>query len=302
MHSIQHYCGSILNARLRGYGVNKDKRRAVCDDVEARLRALLSCWHDEQFRRTVLLLGREEAQFWNPSTAPLDVRALVVLCVRNSAIEELASTVGSRHQAQVIPDEDMPLLTGEAIEYFSKVDLNTAATTAGTQPNLFRTLPQRFPNAWKALAALAASSQASSTYDAAVLPAEGLPAGAAQFRKLARNQVVASAIDASLDPQLANALNEIRVGRVPVFIVPGFSRLTRNPAKLLAVIDYVLRHSAMFVTNNYAFGGGCALQRVPLQRPPHDADETEAAWHDKTGLAPQHAELLGLVAAHDEEA
>jgi hypothetical protein len=71
MNVVQDYTQSALVPRLRSFGLNKRQWEIVADDVTQRLESILSHWNDESFRRTILVLGSEEASFWEPRTASL---------------------------------------------------------------------------------------------------------------------------------------------------------------------------------------------------------------------------------------
>src|SRR4051794_12836097 len=89
MSLIQGYTQSVLIPQLRSLGLSKRQWDIVADDVKQRLESILSHWGDRPFRRTILLLGTEEAVFWEPRTADIEIRSLVVVCVRNSLITDL---------------------------------------------------------------------------------------------------------------------------------------------------------------------------------------------------------------------
>ncbi len=50
----------------------------VVYDVAQRLGSLLSHWNDEVFRHTIMVLATEEASFWEPRTASLEMRSSLV--------------------------------------------------------------------------------------------------------------------------------------------------------------------------------------------------------------------------------
>ena len=110
--------------------------------------------------RTVLAIGTEEATFWEPSSASLDIRSLVVVAVRNSLVTDLnatrAYTKALRSAREFLPDHQMPWITGEAINYFQAANLDTVQVQP--ERDLFGSLPRRFPNAWHVLSLLGNSS------------------------------------------------------------------------------------------------------------------------------------------------
>src|SRR4051794_9295670 len=92
MTVIQGYTQSVLLPQLRSLGLSKRQREIVVEDVSRRLESLLFHWSDQAFRRTILMLGTEEATFWEPQTANLEVRSLVAVTIRNSLIEDLGAS------------------------------------------------------------------------------------------------------------------------------------------------------------------------------------------------------------------
>jgi hypothetical protein len=92
MRLVQGYAQSVLGPQLQSLGLTKSQRKIVAEDVTQRLESLLSHWSDVPFRRTVLAIGTEEASFWEPGSATLDIRSLVVVAVRNSLVTDLNAT------------------------------------------------------------------------------------------------------------------------------------------------------------------------------------------------------------------
>jgi hypothetical protein len=65
----------------------------------------------------------EEATGYTPEAADIAIRALVVVAVRNSLLEDMGSTRPYHSEFQtahppIIADADMPTITSEAIEFF----------------------------------------------------------------------------------------------------------------------------------------------------------------------------------------
>jgi len=273
-------------------GLNKDQREDVCNDVQQRLGSLLAHWADDRFRRTILTLGLEEAAFWVPATASLEIRALVVVAVRNSLIENLNAQPGSRKQS--LSDDDMPYLTGEAVEYFQKADLSQSARVAPSD-DVFGALPRRFPNAWQCLSALANVSTGESHYVLSKEKAEpvGGPAIKASSSRIVT--VSSSGIDSRIDSELARLMGLVQSGELTVFFSPSFARITRHPAKLLAIVDHLLRHGASLVTSNHLLTDSYVARRTPLIRPAHTHSEVMANLENMKGLTVRHREVLETV-------
>jgi hypothetical protein len=160
MTVVQRYTQSVLAPQLRSLGLNERQREIVVADVTMRLESLLSHWPDLPFRRTALVLGTEEATFWEPRSAGLEIRSLVVVAVRNSLVTDrnasLAYTKALRSGREWLPDERMPWVTGEAVNYFQAANLD--ALPLSPRRDLFGSLPRRFPNAWHVLSLLGGSA------------------------------------------------------------------------------------------------------------------------------------------------
>src|SRR3954454_24620278 len=122
MTVVQGYTQSVLVPQLQALGLNRRQQEIVAADVAQRLEFLLSHWSDVPFRRTILVLGAEEGSFWEPRSASLDVRSLVVVAVRNSLVTDLnvaqAYTRELRSRKELLPHERMPWITREAVNYF----------------------------------------------------------------------------------------------------------------------------------------------------------------------------------------
>ena len=297
MTVIQEYTQSVLAPQLLTLGLNKHQRAIVLDDVAQRLESLLAHWHDLPFRRTVLVLGTEEASFWEPRDASLDIRSLVVVTVRNSLITDLnadrAYTPKLRSRKPFLPDEKMPWVTGEAIKYFQTVKLDPVQVQA--QQDRFGSLPRRFPNAWHALSLLGNSSD--KEIECQLPEAEGETMALSSLRGCAGGHaVIASGIDPGFDRYLMDILNQIEQREIGALFTASFKHITRNPEKLLSVIDRILCCGGTVLTPNYLLSPTYLARRNPLLRPIHSSDEMAARLANPVGLSQGHQEALAAMA------
>jgi hypothetical protein len=241
MSVIQGYTQTVLDPQLRSLGLAKQQREIIVEDVTDRLESLLSRWPDARFRQTVLVLGTEEATFWEPQSASLEVRSLVVVAVRNSLVTDLnasrAYTPKLRSRRQLLPDERMRWLTSEAVSYFQAADLGGVRVQPGR--DVFGSLPQRFPNAWHALSLLGNSADTELPCQLPMAAAEPM-AFSASPRAVDHHSVVESGIDPGLDTFLAKVLRQIEQRQADLLFSFAFKGFTRNPEKLLSIIDHVL--------------------------------------------------------------
>ena len=112
---IESYFRSLLRPQLTTLGLNGKQQRLVCDDIHARLSSLMGNWDDVAFRRTALLLGTEDAAFYQPASVDLEIRALVAVGVRNSMLEDLSTDrpfiKAFVPVARCLPDSFVPVIT-----------------------------------------------------------------------------------------------------------------------------------------------------------------------------------------------
>jgi hypothetical protein len=290
---VRGYTQSVLGPQLRSLGLGERQREIVAEDVARRLESVLSHWSDVPFRRAILVLGTEEASFWEPRSAGLEIRSLVVVAVRNSLITDLnasrAFTEPLRSPKELLPDGRMPWITSEAIKYFDSVDLD--AVQIHPKEDVFGSLSRRFPNAWHVLSLLGGSSESEIACELPMAEAEPLEISTSK-RRVEHRVVVDSGIDPSLDDHLVDILRLIELRELDLFVTLSFKHITRNPEKLLAILDHVLRYGGTILTPNYLLSPTYLARRNPLLRPAHYASEFEAKITDREGLSEPHKELL----------
>ena len=111
-----------------------------------------------------------------------------------------------------------------------------------------------------------------------------------------RHSVVTSGIDPRLDSHLREMLRLVKARELDLFFSPCFKSITRNPKKLLSIIDHVLRHGGTVLTPNYLLSPSYLARRAPLLRPIHYNSELDAQLNDVTGLTERHRNALALLA------
>jgi hypothetical protein len=302
------YATSILRPQLKSLGLNSSQQSIVLSDVCRRLNSLLTHWPDSSFRRTALMCGVEEATFYEPATAEPDIRALVVVGVRNSLVEDLGASrpatpeLRLRHRA--LTDSGMRRLTSAAIEYFCQYDFGQLRSLpeVPADNDIFGSLSVIYPNAWRVLSALANSAGTEVTYGS---PDTGsfdrLPPGSTGKTTESATRVVSSGIDPAMDGHLTSYLSQIKDRECSLFFSDSFKGVTRNPDKLLYIVECVLTHGGSFVTHNYYLGQTYASRRLPLLRPFHLRSEVIARFGNQLGLSDRHRQALDEVRSQVEE-
>ncbi len=112
-----------------------------------------------------------------------------------------------------------------------------------------------------------------------------------------QHTVVTSGIDPRLDSQLLEMLRRVKARELELFFSASFKSITRNPEKLLSIIDAVLRYGGTVLTPNYLLSPSYLARRDPLLRPIHFNSDLEAQLNDVTGLSERHRNLLAMLAS-----
>lgn len=155
MTCIDNYLSSILTNQLKAFEVSDAACKQVVENVKLQMLSLLQCWHDEEFRNTILFVGMEEGMFYKPN-AKIEVKCFVVVTIRNSLLETLASDdYKCLNVKRVISDSEIREITAGAIEYFSKVDFEqlTHSQSLSNIQNIYENIKRKYPVAWRAISA-----------------------------------------------------------------------------------------------------------------------------------------------------
>lgn len=295
---VARYLDTLLMSQLREIGFTSPQARRISEDVDRRLRSLLAGWGDLPFRDIVLLLGAEDALWYDPQSVPLPIRALVVMGVRNSMLEDATATrpaVSALRAARVrISDSQIPTITAAACRFFG--DYYAAHGTWDVQAlpperDVFRRLAGAFPRAWAWLQRLATLTEldvdlGDVPLDFPAPPPEALP------DQITLTPTVLSGYDPGIDRTLRQHLDLVRQGEREVLFSPTFKWLTRNPEKLLRVLESLLAWDAGLLTGNYCIHARYLARRARLVRPPHHEREIDSLLRNLDGLAPRHRNMI----------
>lgn len=286
--AIDMYLDTILTPQLEHLGEQSfpGAIEAVVTDIRRRLQSVLSRWHDLPTRNTLLLLGREEGAFYEPRSASLEVRAFVVVTVRNSLLEDLGIPGASLIPGGV-PEEEKPMqetdvrpITEAAISYWQTIDvqrLHFLPPAAEDDP--FGRLPKDAPHAWHVLSALANARERTVPFAPCQAPRPSLPRATVEHDPEKR-AVVLSGITPEFDTLMVSSLRAIRNGRLKYLYSDSWKWLTRHPGKLYRALDFALAHGGTVVTQNYLLTATMACRRRVLIRPAHTVDGLYAKFHD----------------------
>lgn len=286
-----------LAASLKEHG--KLKRayvEEVVSDVEARLNSLLSFWFNPSYRDTFLLLGQEEAEFYRPPQAPLLVRQLVVMAIRDSLMVDHINA-----HSIVNSDKVITYFTAQAILFWGEHDLDQLARqvieTQGQEQGIFAGLNRQYPAAWTALSYLAqlTPQKIHQIYSPvqAQPPVDLIGDDVAEVYNLW--ETYWPEMELSPLPQLNLILAKIQQQEAHGLIVDSFKSVTRNPHGLLRLLEFLLAHRATFASVNYFISANYVSRRRQLLRPAHTDEELQARM---TSLLKHKASAQGISRPH----
>lgn len=294
---IDHYLSSCLVPKLLELSVNDKIISIICTDIRNRLHAIIKQWPNLNVRRTLLVTGYEEAMFYEPP-GELDTRALVVVAIRNSKIEDLASTKQAAQNlgasGPMISDDNIRELTQEAIKFFKQFDMQSISDQLSADfLDPYKDFNKLYPVAWKALFYLGQWNKFAVEYKPIIKPPLKIlraPVATPTTKNLSTD--VQSGMDPTMSPKLLAMLQMISDGKLDVLYVDSFKMITRNPEKLFKIIEIVLRAKSKVVTTNFYISNGFVARRKELLRPAHSTRDVLRNLKDASGLVKSHRNVL----------
>ncbi len=292
---INSYILYILKPRLESYNISSDVINIVSDDISDRLASALFRWNDIENRRTIIFSGYEEAFFYEPAV-DLDIRALIVISIRNSMIEDLCSTKEAARSVGLLKpafsDDDVVYFTREAITHFSQYDLLEESKHVGlgkTDP--FGRLHELYPVTWEAIKHLADFTSQYHIYNPLIMEPFDLEPDIEPFDLVKSIKNKKSDIRSGMDPNIDKMLLSMLQQEEP-FISDSFKSITRNPDKLYKVFEFVLRKNRAILTSNFYITNGYVCRRKTMLKPGHDRKDMENNLHNFYGLRKTHKDAL----------
>lgn len=295
MDAVSVYFEDILIPTLKRFGVSEEFIGYTCDAVGNQMYSLLKHWDDIKFRKTILFIGMEEGLFYEPD-AKADVKAFVVVTLRNSPVETLQSDDFSKAGLKnIISEEQLKTITSDAIRYFSKQDFSSLCNYVKTNfvGNYYLDILGSHPVSKEALQSVANCSAKSIGYKpvSVVLPFN-IDLSSADLINDSKTLAFFDGYSKQVDPQLAKTLKDLVEIKSPIFVSDSFKYVTRNFVKLMDIIEFLLTRNIAFVTANVYLENGCVERRIKLLRASHG----KTAWIEKLfqtdGLGYKHKSAL----------
>jgi hypothetical protein len=298
---INEYINSYLSPRLSKYRIDIEVISQIIFDIESRLKSVISRWNDLEFRNTILITGQVEAIFYEPE-ASLDIKELVVICIRNSLLEDMLSTdeVARKYglRRSPIPEADVKIITGEAIEFFKGFNIDIISKDIQpVESDSYYELKNLYPVTWAVLHNLTQITGSYKKFE----PIIASPLNLDYFQEYSTDHSVKYSSNASaiivksgIDPTVEYELIEM-ICRAKMIFFDSFKYLTRNIDKLFKVLEFVFRRGSDVITTNYYLSNGYVARRIPIIKPAHRVKEVECNIKNIEGLTKTHREGLKYV-------
>jgi len=303
MDIVQKFEKEVLKDFFKRYEISKLASDVVINDIKHRLYSLLEMWNNAEDRRAILTLGLEEATYYEPFDAPIEIKAFVVVGVRNSEFENLVSTSGAAKKYGFnevpMPEKSVKELTKESIEFFSNVDFNEHTSEFKVEDNDYLNLLSRYPMAANALRKLGVWSSKGISYEKVVLEKE-CKRELIDFTEIQQNHnsefedgiLIESGMESGFDKGLLEQLKIISESNHPMFYSDSFKAVTRNIGKLFIILEYILDIDGVFFTNNFFITNGYVAKRKKLLKPMHTHKDTIESLKNTNGLTKTHLKYI----------
>lgn len=298
MSCINKYLNDVLTPQLKECGISDVICDRVTNNISLQMLSLLEYWNDDKFRNTILNIGLEEGEFYQPNTKR-EVKCFVVVTIRNSLLETLASDAyKSLSATQALSDYEVKLITSKAIEYFSEIDFKVLSKSLdfGKICNIYKKVKEMYPVAWNVMEAIGNTkkkclrfSKVNADVDKELISILNQQENSPQTTL---NSVVLSGYDENLDDTLINILRQACSDPHFVFFSNSFKMISRNVNKLFRILNFLLQHNAIVVTVNYYITNGYVEIRKPLIKPAHTTSQVYKDLQNIKGLSARHADVI----------
>ena len=301
---INQYIDEILYSQLLRFNIKESYIKEITENIKKQIYSIIYNWDDMYFRKALLVIGEEEAKFYEPE-AELDIKSFVVIGIRNSLIENVFSDEGKIFGLkEEIPEANVKLITSEAIIYFRELDLNKICKEIKCMDinDKYRNLANKYPMAWEALCKLGNCIGKKVIYKNTVpnkkMKISDLKKG--YIKKEESSCIIVKETQSGINPEfsddLIDCLNEIIESEdVSIFYTDCFKMITRNFEKLLKIIEILLENNKIILTSNYLITESYIGKRENLYKASHSTkDVMNKMEHPDffSGLSKTHQNIL----------
>lgn len=301
---INKYTDEILYNQLLKFNIKESYIKKITENIKEQIYSIIYNWDDMYFRKALLVIGEEEAKFYEPD-AEQDIKSLVVIAIRNSLIENVFSDDGKNFWVmEEIPEANVKLITSEAIIYFRELDLNKICKEIKCMDinDKYRNLANKYPMAWEALYKLG------NCIGKKVIYKNTVPYNKMKISDLKKEYVKKENVSSGLvketqsgiNPEFSNDLIDylniiIETEESSIFYADCFKMITRNFEKLLKTIEILLENNKIILTSNYLITESYIGKREVLYKAGHNTkDVINKMEHPDffSGLSKTHQNIL----------
>lgn len=293
---IACYLDKILLPKLKTFGVSNDFCNYTIETIERQMLSLIAHWDDIAFRKSVLLIGMEEGLFYEP-TAKADIKAFVVVTIRNSPIETMQSDFYAESGLKApLTNEQIKSITSDSIRFFNSLNFSSLSNSLKNTtlcPDYYYQILNNHPVTKNALEKLSTTLSKSLTYKPVEFTnpydLEELKGYLKDENKEFKTQaVVLDGYSSEFDPMLCQILQRLASQNHGAFIGDSFKYVTRNFEKLIKILEFLLTHNICFATPNYFIENGRVAQRINLLKASHTDSEFKKKRTQIEGLSHIH--------------
>lgn len=247
---IEDYLDKILYFQLREMNIKYRYIKQIQNDIKDRMFSLLSVWGDGGKRNGILLMAREEADYYLPKGKD-DVRAFVVTTIRNSMLEIAASNSCTQFKlSEPLSNEEIQRITQEAVKYFDCIDFSVLDKEIdGNFTDVYKAAIRKYPLAWNVIYELANMEMQETDCDFA-LPEKGIDRKT-DMEEMKIKTVVSDGYTLEFDDYLKQVIGEVISGQVDLFFSDCFKMISRNFEKVLHVLQILLENDCVICTSNF---------------------------------------------------
>ena len=286
----------ILREQLNSFGLKSNQK--ILDNIRLQMLSILKHWNDVDLRNVILLFGREEAQHYLPSPN-IDIKAFVVVAIRNSLIETAGSQFYKENGFEIQLDDykHMPLITKKAISYFKDVSLFKICEHLSdiNINDYYYNIIKEFPLTYKVLSKISNTKKLELHFEKIQCNTVDINYDVSDtYTNKGEGVVIEDGYSNKFNDVLINMLEEIKRKENDFFFADSFKYVSRNFEKNFKIIQCLLQSNSSFVTFNYFISNGLVSKRKELLKPAHNTNELVLKLKNMNGISAKHKRVLEM--------
>lgn len=271
-NEIDYYLHNVLRKQLQHLKVSNYGLYSILEDVKKHLLSIVKHWNDTDFLNAIFITVIEEGKFYEPIVDE-KISCLIVLGIRNSLLEIIASVECREFGlAKPINNNNIREITSKAIEYFKDIDLDKLSANISIEEDYYKDIIQKYKNSYNALIQLGKCTDKNTEKEFNIVSDNKFDIEELNVDKDcsdALEQVIMSGVSEEFDDRLIYLLSGIKSGKGTFVYFDSFKYLSRNFEKILKILEFVITHNAMFITNNFLLLNNYVSRRKNIIRSSH---------------------------------